>query len=87
MKRVGLAPPLAVPVRDAGTYVASAEYRVDGGEWIAAAAADGIFDSSDEAVRIDPGRLTMGRHTLELRVRDGAGNGISVKIPYLMTAK
>ncbi|MFN3650853.1 MAG: SpoIVB peptidase S55 domain-containing protein [Armatimonadota bacterium] len=85
-KRVGPAPPEEVLVRDAGTYVASAEYRVDGGEWIPAAAADGIFDSAEETIRIDRKRLPPGRHTLEIRTRDAAGNEAVEKLTYVLTA-
>ena len=85
-QREGPAPPLSIPVTDAGTYVSSAEYRVDNGEWIAAAAGDGIFDSSEEIIRIDPKRLKAGKHTLELRARDAAGNEATVKVPYVLAA-
>lgn len=84
--RLGSAPPALVPVRDGGTYVASAEYRVDGGAWIAAAAGDGIFDSRDESVRIDGARLPAGKHVLEVRARDAAGNEALSRIPYRAAA-
>lgn len=83
-KRVGLAPPLTIPVRDSGTYLASAEYRVDEGEWIAAAAADGIFDSAEELVRIDRAMLKPGHHALFVRVRDAAGNEATTRIVYTL---
>jgi sugar lactone lactonase YvrE len=76
------APPREVPCRDASTSIASAEYRADKGEWIAAAAADGIFDSPEETVRLDPKRLPAGRHTLTLRVRDAAGNERTATLTY-----
>ncbi len=82
--RKGLAPPAEVPVEDQGAYIASAEYRVDEGDWIAAASSDGIFDSAQETLRIDVARLTVGRHTLEVRARDAAGNEATVRIPYLL---
>lgn len=82
--RVGPQPPDEVPVMAAASYVASAEYRVDAGEWIGAAAGDGIFDSPAETIRIDRARLKPGRHTLELRARDGAGNEATAKIPYVL---
>jgi hypothetical protein len=70
-----------------GTYVSSAEYRVDSGEWIGAAAADGIFDSPEETVRIDAARLKPGRHALQIRVRDAAGNESLAKIGYVLPVK
>lgn len=75
-------PPKKVRCYDATTFVASAEYRVDGGEWIAAACDDGVFDSKSEDVLIDASKLPTGMHTLELRVRDGAGNERVVKWEY-----
>lgn len=81
-KRIGSAPPTEIPVQDAGNYVASAEYRVDGGTWLAAACGDGIFDSAEETVRLDASRLPAGKHLLEIRVRDGAGNESVSKLPY-----
>jgi hypothetical protein len=80
--RRGEAPPAEIPCRDALCPIAGAEYRVDNGEWIGAAAADGIFDSPAEAIRLDPSRLPAGRHTLSLRVRDAAGNERGARIAY-----
>jgi len=79
-RRAGNAPPAEVPVADGGSYLASAEYRVDGGEWTAAAAGDGIFDSPEETVRIDASRWKPGRRVLEIRARDGAGNEATAKL-------
>jgi len=81
-KRIGAAPPVEIPVQDAGNYVASAEFRIDSGSWLAAACTDGIFDSADEVIRLDPARLPGGKHTLEIRVRDAAGNESATKLPY-----
>lgn len=82
-KRIGPAPPSEIPVQDGGTYVASAEYRVDGADWQALACADGIFDSPEETLRLDPARLPTGRHSLEIRVRDAAGNESVTKLIYV----
>lgn len=67
---------------DSTTYIASAEYRIDEGEWIAGACSDGVFDSKYEDVVLDISKLKKGRHTLELRVRDAAGNERTVKWEY-----
>jgi len=83
-KRVWPVPPLEIPAKEATSYIASAEYRVDAGPWIAAAAADGIFDSADEVIRIDPARLPVGRHTLSIRTRDAGGNESVVTTPYVL---
>ncbi|MGV3724725.1 MAG: SpoIVB peptidase S55 domain-containing protein [Actinomycetota bacterium] len=85
-KRIGMAPPTEITVQDAGAYVSSAECRVDGGEWLALACVDGIFDSPDEALRLDTARLPTGRHVLEIRVRDAAGNASVTKTTYVTTA-
>ena len=77
------APPAEIAATDSGAYVASAEYRVDRGDWIGAAARDGIFDSPQETVVIRPTELKAGRHVLEVRVRDAAGNEATRRIPYL----
>lgn len=67
-------PLLKVTCYDATTYVASAEYRWEGGEWVAAACSDGIFDSPYEEVVVRLDEPLIAPRTLELRVRDGAGN-------------
>jgi sugar lactone lactonase YvrE len=74
--------PLIVKVSDAATYVASAEYRIDSGEWVAAVTADGVFDSASEDVEIAAADLIEGKHTLEIRVRDAAGNEAKAKLEY-----
>jgi len=76
------APPAKVKVTDAGTYVASAEYRVDKGDWKGALSEDGIYDGQTEMVVIDPADLTSGEHTLELRARDGVGNEATGEVKY-----
>ena len=76
-------PEFAYLCRDATSYVASAEYRVDQGKWIAAAAADRVFDAPEEQILIKPGNVPFGAHTLEIRVRDGAGNEKTLQIRYL----
>jgi hypothetical protein len=65
---------LTVEVRDSGCYVAGAEYRVDGGDWIAAAATDRVFDSQIEQIELNPTKLPDGKHRLEVHARDAAGN-------------
>lgn len=71
-----------VKVTDALSSVTSAEYRVDTGEWIAAAATDGIFDSKAEEVEIKPESITAGKHTLKVRVRDSAGSEKVFEVKY-----
>ena len=75
-------PPAGLAAYDAASFVSSAEFRVDGGEWLAASAADGIFDSGAEVIALDPARLPVGSHEVEVRGRDAAGNTAAVKLRY-----
>lgn len=54
--------------------IRAVQYRVDGGDWMAAAATDGLFDSSLEPFRITTPPLTPGAHTVEVQAQDEAGN-------------
>jgi sugar lactone lactonase YvrE len=74
--------PETITVFERTSYVTSAEFRLDGGEWLAAAAADDIFDSQLEAIVLDSGRLPAGTHRLEVRARDAAGNSASMELHY-----
>lgn len=69
-----IAPPQTVQVSDATSYIASAEFKVDQGEWTGAACADRVFDSPYEDIILDLREVKPGEHTLSLRVRDAAGN-------------
>jgi hypothetical protein len=71
---------LLVPCYD-NTFVASAEYRAEGGEWVAATCEDGVFDEPYEIVVVDLSKLPANAKAIELRVRDGAGNERTEKIP------
>lgn len=71
---------LFVPCYD-NTFVASAEYRAEGGEWMAATCEDGIFDEPYELVIVDLSKLPANAKAIEVRVRDGAGNERTEKIP------
>ncbi|MCX7967524.1 MAG: hypothetical protein N3B10_03425 [Armatimonadetes bacterium] len=64
---------LLVPVYD-NTFVASAEFRPEGGEWQAAICQDGVFDQPHELLVIDLGRLQKNVKAIEIRIRDAAGN-------------
>ena len=75
-------PPAEVTAFDRGSYVTSAEFRIDGDQWLAAVAADGIFDAGMESVLLDPARLPSGSHQVEVRARDAAGNASSTTLRY-----
>ncbi len=64
---------LLVPVYD-NTFVASAEFRPEGGEWQAAICQDGVFDQPYELLVIDISKLPKNVKAVEIRVRDAAGN-------------
>jgi len=59
--------------------VTNAQYRVDSGDWAAAGASDGIFDSGLESIDITTQPLSKGDHTIEVQVFDAAGNNVSRK--------
>lgn len=59
--------------------VTNAQYRVDSGEWTAAGASDGIFDSGLEPIEITTQPLSKGDHTIEVQAFDAAGNNVSRK--------
>lgn len=59
--------------------VTAVQFRVDGGEWLAAAPADGIFDSSIEQFRIETGPLSKGFHSVEIKAFNAAGNSSTEK--------
>jgi hypothetical protein len=77
-------PPASIAVEDKTSYVAGGEWRVDEGEWAAAVAKDRLFDSGRETIEFDPAWLPGGKHKLELRVRDAAGNEATAQVEYVL---
>mgnify|MGYP001770787968 FL=1 len=71
---------LLVPVYD-NTSIASAEYRAEGSEWIAAVCQDGVFDQPYEILIVDLSRLPKEAKAVEIRARDAAGNEQVAKLP------
>jgi len=67
--------------------LAGGEWRLDAGAWRPLVPEDGLFDSAAERVRVLTGELAPGKHTLELRVRDGAGNEGTAKREFDGPAK
>ncbi len=62
-----------------GAPVAAVEYRVDGkGEWATAEPSDGIFDQEREFFVINIDGAQPGKRSVEVRVKDAAGNTASV---------
>jgi len=66
--------------------VTGAEFRVDGGDWQATKATDGIFDSGAEELEFEIG-APSGKRPVELRVRDEAGNLTTKKLDHEFPAK
>jgi len=59
---------------DATSPIVLVQYELDGGHWIAAAAADGLFDEPDEDIIFTVTELSDGAHSVELMATDAAGN-------------
>jgi len=59
--------------------IAGVQYRVDDGEWMAASADDGIYDSTTEAFTIRTGPLDKGERAIEIKAIDAAGNAATAK--------
>jgi hypothetical protein len=58
-----------------GAVIRAVQFRVDGGDWTAAIAADGLFDSTLESFTLTTSALAQGReHQLEVQIQDEAGN-------------
>ncbi len=65
---------LRITCADQLSQVMSAEYRVDGDDWKALPAQDGIFDSPQETIVFGLRFRDLKDHTIEAQVRDAAGN-------------
>lgn len=60
--------------------LAGVQFKVDSADWAAAAANDGIFDSTFETFVITTQPLSVGNHTVEVKVVDQAGNAATSKV-------
>ena len=47
---------------------------------------DGIWDPPAETAHLDTKKLPAGRHTIDFRIRDAAGNSRVEKISYTLAA-
>jgi len=59
---------------DRGSYIARAEYSVNGGEWQTAIPDDGIPDGPDERYTVSVPLRVPGEYSITLRVFDATGN-------------
>ncbi len=65
--------------------IVAAQWRVDGGEWASARPADSMADSGLERFSLETAVLPKGKHTVEVKVFNGAGLSstevVTVEIP------
>ena len=60
--------------------IAGVQYRVDGGDWSAASADSGMFDSPTENFTVTTPILATGSHKVEVQAIDAAGNAASATV-------
>ncbi|MGI8883803.1 MAG: hypothetical protein ACR2IA_06125 [Pyrinomonadaceae bacterium] len=65
---------------DAASFLSRAEYSVDGGEWQAVYADDGISDSPRERYTIEIPVKSAGEYSVTLRVFDANGNAGNARV-------
>ena len=65
---------------DAASYVNRAEYSINGGEWHAVYAEDGISDSARERYSFDIPVIDAGEYSVTLRVFDVNGNSGNARV-------
>ncbi len=64
--------------------VTAVQVRIDGGDWMAAAAQDGLFDSSSEAFTFQSSAQLPGKHTVDVEAFNAAGQRSTVKSEVLI---
>ena len=65
---------------DKSSYLRSAEYSVNGGEWMTVYADDGISDGPNERYTIDVPLSAPGEYAITLRVFDSQGNSGNARV-------
>lgn len=60
--------------------VVGVQYRIDGGDWMAAAADDGMFDSPYEGFTVTTDKFKPGVYKVEIQAVDAAGNASTATI-------
>ena len=65
---------IAFAANDRASYIARAEYSVNGGEWRTVFADDGISDGPDERYSVEIPLEAAGEYSITLRVFDANGN-------------
>ena len=69
---------------DASSYINRAEYSVNGGEWRAVYADDGISDSARERYSIDVSLPTPIEYSITLRAFDVNGNSGNARVTFVI---
>jgi hypothetical protein len=76
---------LVAGIAEARVPIQGAQYRIDGGEWTALVPTDGIWDGRLEPWSLTTVALSRGKHQIELKLVDVAGNvatqNVSVEVP------
>jgi len=54
--------------------ITAVQYRVDGGEWMAAVSTDGIFDGASESFTVETPALAAGKHSIEVKAFNAANS-------------
>ncbi|MBM4462042.1 MAG: hypothetical protein FJ012_01740 [Chloroflexi bacterium] len=67
---------------DATSYIASVQYRLDGGGWVNATASDGAFNGPSEGYSFTLAALADGSRTVDVRASDAAGNLASQSLSF-----
>jgi hypothetical protein len=65
---------------DVSSFISRAEYSIDGGEWQAVYADDGISDSIKERYTFEITLKNAGEHSVTLRVFDDSGNAGNARV-------
>jgi hypothetical protein len=65
---------------DKSSYLTSAEYSVNGGDWVTVYADDGISDGPDERYTIEVPLTAPGEYAVTLRVFDSQGNAGNARV-------
>jgi hypothetical protein len=69
--------------KDSASTLTELAYSVDGGDFVAAAPKDGVFDDLEESFSIRlPSGLASGTHTLAVRAVDSADNLGAAQITF-----
>ncbi|MBI5834448.1 MAG: hypothetical protein HZB16_19290, partial [Armatimonadetes bacterium] len=78
--------PATFAFRDTLCWISSAEYRFDDGDWLGWVPSDGLCDRPEETFAAPKLPKEPGDYTLQMRVRDAAGNVLRAEWPVKVAA-